>query len=64
MFTRIAVYSTIGYLLDSLGFRWDSAEFWCFLGLFLCVGHLGFMEGYDTGLDKALSIINKGKSND
>ena len=34
MLARIALYSTLGYLCNSLGYKWNSYEFWCFLGLF------------------------------
>lgn len=34
MIQRIALYATLGMLLNALGHTWDSWEFWCVLGLF------------------------------
>jgi hypothetical protein len=44
MWTRIALYATLGYALDALGHSWDTWGFWVILGLFWAVEHLARME--------------------
>jgi len=61
MMTRLVLYSTLGLLCSSLGFTWDSKEFWCFIGLFTCVQHVAYLDGYDVALDHALAVFNKQK---
>ena len=34
MLARIALYTTLGYLIDGMGAHWDTWQFWCILGLF------------------------------
>ena len=34
MWTRIALYTALGYVLDTLGAHWDTWGFWCVLALF------------------------------
>jgi hypothetical protein len=34
MWTRIALYATLGYVLDQLGAQWNTWGFWAVLGLF------------------------------
>ena len=34
MWTRIALYTALGYVIDTLGAHWDTWGFWCVLGLF------------------------------
>ena len=40
MLQRIALYATLGYLLDSLGVGFEHWGFWCILGLFWASEHL------------------------
>ncbi len=35
MLQRIALYATLGYVLDLAGLAWTAAEFWCVLALFM-----------------------------
>lgn len=35
MLQRIALYATLGYVLDLAGLAWTTTEFWCILALFL-----------------------------
>ena len=47
---RLAIYATLGLLLSTLGYYWDSWQFWCVLGLFICSDHLARREGYELGM--------------
>ena len=47
---RIALYATLGTLLDVLGHTWDSWQFWCILGLFFAADILSRREGYEQGM--------------
>lgn len=44
MLQRLALYSTLGWLMLALGQQWDSWGFWCILGLFWASEHLTRME--------------------
>lgn len=44
---RIALYSTLGYLLLALGQAWNTWGFWCVLGLFWASEHLTRIELID-----------------
>ena len=44
MFTRIVLYSTLGFLLDALGHDVASWQFWCVVGLFWANEHLARMD--------------------
>ena len=50
MLTRLAVYATLGTLLSALGYDWDSWQFWCVLGLFICSDILARRQGYEEGM--------------
>ena len=56
MILKIALYATLGYLIHSLGFHWDTTEFWCFLGLFWSAETLARQEGEQIGITKVLSM--------
>ncbi len=49
MLTRIALYATLGVLLDALGFPATELGFWCILALFLCTDRLSRQEGEQWG---------------
>jgi len=59
MLTSIVLYTTLGYLLSVLGIEAWSAEWLCFVGLFMAHGWYQHSEGYDLGLDNALVVINR-----
>ena len=40
MLTRIALYSTLGFLLDAVGHSVGTWQFWSFVGLFWASEHL------------------------
>ena len=56
MLVRFALYLTLGYLIHSLGYAWDTAEFWCFLGLFWGAETISRHEGEQQGVAKVLSM--------
>jgi hypothetical protein len=41
----LILYGTLGLLLSAVGFKYDSWQFWCFLGLFWSVRHTARFEG-------------------
>ena len=59
MLQRIALYATLGLLVDVLGVPTLSTNWWCLLGLVWASEWLGRREGYDQGLDDSLLIINR-----
>lgn len=50
MFQRIALYATLGTLLDVLGHQWDTWQFWSILGLFWAADVMARREGYEQGM--------------
>ncbi len=44
MMLRLALYSTLGWLLFALGQTWNTWGFWCVLGLFWAAEHVTRME--------------------
>ena len=48
MLTRLALYATLGMVLDALGLDWTSTGFWCILALFVAQEHL---TRHDTWTD-------------
>ena len=53
---RLALYATLGVLMNALGFQFDTWQFWCFLGLFICSEHLSRQEGFGQGLVQGADI--------
>ena len=47
MWTRIALYATLGYTLDALGHDFTHWGFWAVLGLFWASEHLTRIETVD-----------------
>jgi hypothetical protein len=41
---RLALYSTLGWLLLAIGQTWDTWGFWCVLGLFWASEHVTRIE--------------------
>jgi len=50
MLTRIALYTTLGVLLDALGLSATHWGFWSVLGLFLACDRLSRIEGEQFGV--------------
>jgi len=59
MLTTIAIYTTLGIMLNVVGIAWGSAEWWCLVGLWLANGWNSRAEGYDSALDQCLIVINR-----
>lgn len=53
MITRIALFATLGCLLDALGLDYTSTAFWLVLALFIAYGYLADQEGFDRATDLA-----------
>jgi hypothetical protein len=53
MIQRLALYATLGLLLNALGYAGDSAVFWSMLGLMWCAEHLARADGYDSAMAEA-----------
>jgi len=67
MIARIALYSTLGYLLDQgLECHWDSWQFWCIIALFWASEHLSRTEtlSYVAEEVERLRAERKDNSND
>lgn len=47
---RLAVYTTLGLLLDALGINWESWGFWCMLALFVLSDYLARKDGMEQGM--------------
>lgn len=47
---RLAVYATLGLLLDALGQNWESWGFWCMLALFVLSDYLSRKDGMEQGM--------------
>lgn len=58
MLARIALYTTLGYLLDGLGCRWDTAGFWCMVGLFWACEAITRIELVEQ-LNQELELMRK-----
>jgi hypothetical protein len=65
MWTRIALYTVLGYTLDALGAHWDTWGFWCILGLFWASEHMTRIETVDRIWEEVEAVRRaKGKNND
>jgi hypothetical protein len=53
MITRIALFATLGCLLDALGLDYTSTAFWCVVALFIAQGYLAHTEGFEQATDLA-----------
>jgi hypothetical protein len=54
--TRLVVWACLGVLTNTLGYAWDSAEFWCFIGLFWATDTLARNEGRQEGVAVVLDM--------
>ena len=48
--TRLAVWATLGVLLDALELGYQTWGFWCMLALFICCDYLARREGVEEGM--------------
>jgi hypothetical protein len=56
MLQALALWATMGLLLNAVGFTIDSWQFWSFLGLFWCVERIGRVHGAAEGIIKFLAM--------
>lgn len=67
MLQRIALYSTLGWLLSVLGLTFNSWEFWCVLGLFWAaetVTRIELIEQLQQELERMRAQAKKEQTND
>ena len=64
--TRVVLYATLGFLMDSLGQSAGDWGFWCVLALFISSDTLSRRQGYEDGMvfvatlpDSALAKIKQ-----
>jgi hypothetical protein len=50
MLTKLALYTTLGVLMDALSLDVENVYFWSVLGLFLACDRLSRIEGEQIGL--------------
>ena len=58
MLQRIALYATLGFLLDAMGTGWDHWGFWCILALFWATEHMTRRELIEQ-LNQELQALRK-----
>ena len=56
MLQALVLWGTVGLLLSTVGFTFDTWQFWCFLGLFWCVERIGRVHGAAEGIIKYLAM--------
>lgn len=59
----IALWATIGVLLNAVGFPWDTWQFWAFIGLFMCVQTISLKEGRREGITSLLDLLPEEEQN-
>ncbi len=59
MWQALALWGTMGLLLNAVGFTIDGWQFWCFLGLFWCVERVGRVSGAAEGIIKYLAMTEQ-----
>lgn len=57
--TRIALYLTLGALLDAFGWRPTSIEFWCMIGITIAADLLGRWDGQRQGAIEGVAMYLK-----
>ena len=57
MFTRIALYATLGVLCHSLELAWDTMGFWCIMAIFLAADILARREGFEVGVAQGIEMM-------
>ena len=57
MFTRIALYATLGVLCNSLELAWDTTGFWSIIAVFLAADWLARREGFEVGIAQGIEMM-------
>ena len=55
----IALYATLGYLLQTQEFTWDTWQFWCFLSLFIAGNHVARIQTQDELVEPIREAVAK-----
>lgn len=50
MLIELALWATVGYLLNAVGYQIDNWQFWCFLGTYWAVSTLSRQRGRIEGM--------------
>ena len=61
MIQRLALYATLGFLMDALGQTWEHWGFWCVLALFWAVDTLSRNEGFDDAMELNQALLIKSR---
>jgi len=59
LITRVALYLTLGFLLDAFGWGPSSLQFWCMAGLMLAADALGRLDGKKLGAVEGVAMYLK-----
>jgi hypothetical protein len=59
MLIELALWATVGALLNAVGYSWDSWQFWCFLGTYWAVSVLSRQRGRIEGMIDYLEMSEK-----
>ena len=59
MIQRIALYATLGILLDAMGVDVITASFWCVVALFWAGEHMARSEGFDDAMELSQAVLHK-----
>jgi len=57
--TRIALYLTLGALLDAFGWTMGTAQFWCMIGITIAADLLGRWDGQRQGAIEGVAMYLK-----
>ena len=57
--TRLALYLTLGFLLDAFGWTAATAQFWCMMALTIAADLLGRMDGRREGAMEGIAAFLK-----
>jgi hypothetical protein len=58
MIQRIALYTTLGLVLNAVGVLFDTWGFWCILALYWCSEAITRREGFDLGVAAGISAYS------
>ena len=53
---RLVVYSTISYMLSSLGILWDDSKFWCFIALIWVLEYISSSQTRTDTIEYLMSL--------
>lgn len=62
MLIELALWATVSYLLNAVGYYIDSWQFWCFLGTYWAVSTLSRQRGRAEGMIDFLEMNEQDQS--